>query len=100
MKFYQQGDCLIKEVQEIPKGENSKDNVLVEGEHTGHAHRITNMENVVKTVVGTAIFLKVLHEVRVRHEEHKEILLPPGNYKIDQVNEDDHFEEEVRKVMD
>lgn len=107
MKFYQQGDCLIKETKRIPLGAQKKmgasekqDFVLVEGEHTGHAHRIAEGNNARLFVYRNSTYLKVYEETHIEHEEHKTIILPPGNYEVDRVREYDHFDETKNKELE
>lgn len=117
-KYYQQGDVLIKpgKVPTDAKVENSL--VLAEGEVTGHAHRV--VEDWVKDMIpalgkgastaseppvqlfkrGDDLYVRALKEWEIRHEEHKPITVPPGEYKIDRVREYHHFEEEARQVAD
>lgn len=99
--FYQQGDTLIFKTDEMPKDAKLLEHkTLMEGELTGHAHRISKglaelFEN------GTTKYLKVLSEEAVlTHEEHNQIVLPKGIYKIGRVREYDHFAEEARNVVD
>ena len=97
----QQGDVLITKVNvnEI-KGDKLNHLVLMEGELTGHAHRISKglaelFEN------GSTKYLKVLSEEAIlTHEEHGTITIPKGFYKIGRVREYDHFAEEARNVQD
>lgn len=100
-QYYQQGDCLIKRINNIPKeAVKQKTSVLVEGEHTGHAHRIGNAKTAVLFVVGMAVYLRAFKDTPIEHEEHNTIILPPGDYQIDRVKEYDHFEEEAGYVAD
>lgn len=94
-----QGDVIIKP-SKIIEGEKQKNLVLAEGERTGHAHRLTRGQaEVYKTMVGL-MFLKVLSEGVLFHEEHEDIKLPVGNYQILIQREFDWFSEEVRNVQD
>ena len=45
-------------------------------------------------------YVRVETETPLRHEEHKEILLPPGEYRVGFVQEYDHLAEEARAVID
>ena len=96
---YQQGDVLIKSCEEV-KGEELNHLILAEGEYTGHSHRI--IEGMAKLVLyKNLLYLKVISkQAKLFHDEHKEIILPTGFYKIDRVREYDHFEEEARRIID
>ena len=101
MTYSQQGDLLIKAVSEIPSGaKETKTLVLIEGEHSGHAHRIQKNKNAVLFMLGAAMYLRAYQDTPIEHEEHNTIILPPGDYKIDRVREYEHFSEEARYVAD
>ncbi len=99
MKYLQQGDVLLKPC-EIPKSaKDIKTNVLQEGEHTGHAHRLYGDGFTIYQDKDTK-YLRLVEPVMLKHEEHKEISLPAGDYVIGIVREYDHLEEEARNVID
>jgi hypothetical protein len=87
--------------RDIPKGAEKFDgkNVLAYGEVTGHAHRVTS---------GTVEFLKfqaktylrVIDTATLKHEEHKTIVLPPGDYEYGNTSEYDYDLEESKRVAD
>ena len=97
----QQGDVLMFRVEEIPKGAKKLNHcVLMEGELTGHAHRVS--EGIAYLFEhGSTKYLQVVSEKAVvTHEEHHAQTLDKGIYKIGQVKEYDHFLEESRFVAD
>lgn len=78
---FRHGDVILQKVSEI-KGTKLKHLVLAEGEVTGHAHRITEGEAELYEHEGT-LYLSVKEGgASLTHEEHKEIKLPEGKYKI------------------
>jgi hypothetical protein len=100
--YYQQGDVLIATVESIPEdAKRLNSNVLQEGEHTGHAHRLDDNEafQIFETPAKKK-YLRVVKPVGLLHEEHKRQVLQPGDYSISIVREFDHFEKMVRKVID
>lgn len=99
MNYYQQGDCLIKPITEIAGDVQVNRNVLIEGEHTGHAHRVTEGQFEIY-MQAQKIFLKAITEIGITHEEHKKVVIPPGCYEIDQVREVDPFQNVLRRVQD
>lgn len=101
MRYYQQGDILVKSVDEIPaEGQLIKGRiVLAEGEVTGHAHVITG-KSVLAYVVAGQMYIDVSAPTEIKHEEHGPIVIQPGKYRVDHVREYDHFEEEARYVAD
>jgi hypothetical protein len=101
--LYQQGDLLIKSINNIPNNAIEKEGtekgfVLAEGEHTGHMHRI--LTGIILYTIGTKLYFENLKEVKILHEEHNEVILPPGTWEVDRVREYDHFREETRVVLD
>lgn len=78
---YRHGDVLISKVEKV-HGKKLDHLVLAEGEVTGHAHRITAGEAELYEEKGV-LYLRVnSEEASLTHEEHKEILLPKGDYEI------------------
>jgi len=103
--YQQQGDVIIESVVELPKGAKlakpgKRGWMLAEGETTGHAHTIDDTKSSTLYTFGGILFLQVLQEVCLLHEEHKKQKIKPGLYKIRQVQEYDHFAEEARAVRD
>jgi len=102
--YYQQGDILLFPVQEIPanateiKGHN---NVLAEGESTGHAHRMAAPVQLFRNAQQpTDVFMAVPKRIELRHEEHATQVIPPGKYRIGRVQEYDYSTQEARRVQD
>ena len=104
--YFQQGDVVLVPVERIPaEFVEAETNVLQEGEVTGHAHRLHGdgfRVHAIPGKVGNADkkYLRLVKPVALRHEEHKEIKLPTGDFEIRIVREYDHFEEEARRVAD
>lgn len=99
--FYQQGDVLFKRVKNIPEGAKRKhDPLLVEGEATGHHHSIATKAGWMVYMVGLEMYLRNKQEIEIKHQEHGPIMLPAGDWKIDQVKEYDHLREISRRVVD
>lgn len=104
MKYLQQGDVLFFMVESV-KGKEVKSEkrgfVFAEGEHTGHYHAIKETEGVKVYEENGVKYVRVEKEnAIVKHQEHKEIVLPKGDYRIDIVKEFDPFEEKIRQVRD
>lgn len=75
-----QGDILIRKVPNIPKSATKrKDNVILEGEVSGHAHRI-NYGSVLD--FRGRIFLNVPDHATITHEEHNTVELEKGKYEV------------------
>lgn len=106
MKLYQQGDVLIESVESIPEGlKRKKDFVLADGEVTGHKHQIDLKDveaDMIEVYEGKdgMLFVRAKQDVKVKHEEHKEITIPKGIWRVRKVKEYDHMLEESREVRD
>lgn len=104
MNQIQQGDVLLRRIEAMPKDakEVKRKNgaiVLAEGEATGHAHRIMDVDAMFFEKDGK-FFLKNEKAVTVKHEEHKPITIEPGIWEIGQVREKDWLSGMVRAVAD
>ncbi|MFH0825643.1 MAG: hypothetical protein V2B18_23045 [Pseudomonadota bacterium] len=100
MKYYQQGDILIKPVKAIPKNAGKlSDNVLARGEATGHAHVAWGVDALLYRS-GERLYLNAPNGAEIKHEEHGPITVPRGTYLIEKVREYDHFVERPRTVVD
>lgn len=98
--MYQQGDVLLTKIENLPDGGKKHSNVLAEGEATGHTHRATGENVAVLEGEKEELFLSAPSGATIVHEEHKTLEVPPGYYRVRQVREYDHFEEEARRVQD
>lgn len=104
MNQLQQGDVILKRVKEIPSDakevkRKNKSIVLAEGEATGHAHRIMDVEAMFFEKDGK-FYLKNDKPVTLAHEEHKSFVIEPGIWEVGQVREKDWISGMIRKVMD
>lgn len=97
----QQGDVFIERVASIPEGAVPHNEVLAEGEATGHAHRIRGKGVQVMEHQGV-LYINVPEGSKgtITHEEHHQQVLPPGLYTSRITQEYDHFAEESRNVRD
>ena len=87
-----QGDVLIIPSNIVTKDTNKLPHLtLAEGEVTGHRHRISNGEAELFQGNGV-LYLKVLSPTAIlTHEEHAEVTIPQGNWKI-QIQREYEFE--------
>jgi hypothetical protein len=100
----QQGDVIGRQVAVLPAGAKEVQRkkgaiVLAEGEHTGHAHRIMDVDAMFYEY-GGKFYLKNDKKVTVTHEEHKPITIEPGIWEIGQVREKDWLSGMTRPVAD
>lgn len=103
-RYYQHGDVLIV-AAELPAASTltpARDGlVLARGEVTGHAHRVAGPEVEAWEDAQGTLWLRVgAGGGTVTHEEHGVGVVEPGTYRIDRVQEYDHFAEEARRVAD
>jgi hypothetical protein len=79
---YRHGDVILIPTKDRIQGEKQEKPVLALGEVSGHSHRIgEGIAHVFKWNEKT--YLKVVSEyATLRHEEHKEIILPQGDYEF------------------
>lgn len=116
--FYRQGDVGILRVSAVPSNvspeplDSDGSIVLAWGEITGHRHRIQldtghchaivdEAANLVREAQTNRRFLRVMAAsgVKLRHEEHATVTLPPGDYEI--IQQVEYVPQELpRAVMD
>lgn len=75
-----QGDILLIKTTEAVKGQSVPSGIVLRGEATGHAHRLTR-GTVIKTKDGK-LYLKTIKGSELVHEEHKSIKLEPGLWAV------------------
>lgn len=98
-EFYQQGDVLLVRVDAVPSNsKNKKDNIVAEGEVTGHMHRIHGAA--VLEAEDEQLFVDAPDGAEITHDEHGKIDIDPGRYEVRIVREYDPFEDEIRSVED
>lgn len=101
-----QGDVLVIGVKSIPKSVEpvARDNgrvILAYGEVTGHAHAIKDTRAALfRDPKLAAIFMHVSGDapVALKHDEHSEIMIPPGSYRVTRQRE--YSPQEIRTVAD
>ena len=99
---WRQGDVLFVRVRSLPKAEATKrDNGhIVEGEVTGHVHRVGTLEAAEVLEIGDGLFLNVTAEggVSIVHEDHNPLSLPSGVYEVHRQRE--YSPQGIRSVAD
>jgi hypothetical protein len=99
--LYRQGDVLIRRIGGLPKQKAVKraSGHILEGEATGHVHRLEECTKAEVLEIEGGLFLRVGDEgARIIHEEHSPISLPAGNYEI--VRQREYSPEAIRNVAD
>jgi hypothetical protein len=98
--IYQQGDVVLIKIDEAPQGIVKKTNVIQEGEHTGHAHRITR-GNAAISIVSDKMYVKAGNGgATITHEEHLPVTIEEGDYEVRIVRQKDPFTKLVSRVVD
>lgn len=96
------GDVIIKRT-ELPEGfygmREVRDGYLALGEATGHHHALIG-EYDLREDDKKVKHLRLVEPCSIKHQEHHEIVLPPGDYTIGIQREYDHFEKITREVLD
>jgi hypothetical protein len=87
--MWRHGDVFIAAVEGLPEAAKRRSStVLVEGELTGHSHRLEDSSTGELWQRGDQLFLRVTRDhARIVHEEHAPITLPRGTYRVWQQRE-------------
>lgn len=111
-KKFERGDValhgdVVLFYEDLPKNfdslEKVKAGIVALGEATGHLHQIQGEAGFFDLRLDPSTqtkFLKVIAPVRIAHQEHREIELPPGNYRIGVQREYDPWSKRSRAVVD
>lgn len=99
----QHGDLLLEKIAEIPDGANRVEvfngYVLEHGEGV-HTHSIPDVSGIQVFEKNGEIFVRVIREVELDHEEHGRQTVKPGIYRKRIERVWDYESEEARKVVD
>src|SRR6267378_900324 len=98
--IFRQGDLLLRKIDKLPDGKRKKRPTghVLEGEATGHVHRILELEQAEVLKIGEGLFVSVgEHGVSLIHPEHHTIELPAGDFEITRQRE--YFPDEIRNVQ-
>ena len=102
MPQYRQGDVFLRKIRSIPKGAKpckARDGrfVLAEGEATGHAHTICELDGSL-FIDENRLYLQTEAGCELLHEEHGPIQVTPGNFEI--IRQREYSPEAIRNVAD
>lgn len=98
-----QGDVWVEKIDSLPENltkQKNKDKIILAwGEATGHHHAI-EVTNATESFVDAAgmLFLNLKEDTVLTHQEHGNIDLPSGFYKVNIQKE--YTPEEIRNVQD
>jgi hypothetical protein len=98
--MWRQGDVFIASVPSLPRGAKLRPGgVLVEGELTGHSHRVADLRTAEVLQHGGELFLRVLADTAtIVHQEHGPITLSRGTYRV--WGQREYSPEAIRRVLD
>jgi hypothetical protein len=83
LETYRQGDVFFIKVDSIPDGvKEQEDGVIIEGETTGHAHRVASNVMGALLVLNAMKYIQAKKACDITHEDHGTVTLPPGNYQV------------------
>ena len=100
--YIRHGDVLLRPVSKIPSGkeiQHSGEIIIAEGEATGHAHRLKSKEAKAVEADGV-LYLSLTVPAPLTHEEHKEIVIPAGDYERVFEREFDYALDSIYQVQD
>lgn len=112
MNIYRQGDVLFLEDNNVYNalastvwhniardGQRLQRLIVAEGEATGHAHAVYDMDATLRTMETTGeVYLDAPSGATVVHEEHAPVKLPAGTFKV--VIQREYSPQEIRRVLD
>jgi len=90
-------ESLPKDFEDMQK---LNEGVIALGESTMHMHKLFGEFDLREDTKTKEKFLRVVNPTALRHQEHREITLPPGEYRIGIQREYDPFEKLTRQVID
>jgi hypothetical protein len=98
--MWRQGDVFIAPIATIPKAAKPRPGgVLVEGEVTGHSHRVADLCTAEVLQDGDQLFLRVVADAAtIVHQEHGPIALGRGAYRV--WGQREYSPEAIRRVLD
>ena len=102
---FRHGDLVFTRIDSLPDGaEGIKHNgelVLAEGEMTGHKHvAYADPANMQAVKQGNVIYISLTIPAPLKHQEHKTIEIPMGNWKMMFQRELDPYLDEIRTMAD
>jgi hypothetical protein len=97
--MFRQGDVLLVKIDSLPVGLRVKDKILAYGESTGHKHMFRSRQVQVFENDLHEQFVQTNQESTLLHEEHEQIQIPKGSYKVVLQREFDIISR-VRQVLD
>jgi len=105
MKLIRQGDLMFVPVSSIPEDRKRRElGIIMEGEVTGHHHRIAEMDaaEVFESGWRNDVFVQVGEKgVSIIHEEHHAVTLEPNTtYQVSRAREFDYLTAVTRPVAD
>jgi len=93
--MFRQGDLLIRKIKNVPEKTVKKaDNIVLEGEATGHMHRLIGGDIL---LADSRMFLQVPDRATIIHDEHFPIPLEKGDYEV--IRQKEYKSENMTQVV-
>jgi hypothetical protein len=82
--MWRQGDLFIEAIFSLPRTTGRlRHGVLLEGEATGHSHRIEDLDTAEVFQDRSNLYVRIVGDsARIIHQEHGAITLPRGTYRV------------------
>ena len=98
------GDVLLSKIDALPEGENLEHDgsfTLALGEATFHHHTLyAKKSDITVRKVNNTFFVELKVDTPLRHQEHKEIIIPKGIWTVGFEEEYDPYSSMMKKVQD
>jgi hypothetical protein len=103
MRLLAQGDVLLLQVDQAPKGTPEKAEngrlILARGEQTGHHHSVAEVHaSLIRDIEERELYLTIHEATPLEHQEHAAIELPAGTYRI--ITQSEYTPEAIQRVAD
>lgn len=96
--YLQQGDVILTRCEKLSGARKPHSLTLALGEATGHHHTVVG--EATAYIIDDIVYLDVDGDATLTHQEHGNIKLDTGTYRMSKVYEYDHMLEESREVVD
>lgn len=105
MNTVRHGDVPLHKISKVPKGaeklEHDGQFTLAWGEVTGHHHTLyAKKEDMEVYKVGNTFIVDLKVDVPLRHQEHKELIVPAGIWTVGFEEEYDPYLKRMNRVID
>ena len=103
MEVVRHGDLIITKLGQKPIGvRKKKGKILAYGKFSGHSHQVIGSVQLYEPEQGSevGVIFETPEVITITHQEHKEITLDPGVYKVEFQRQYDPFTKNISRVID